>query len=148
MKKIIGVIGSSAPSKEAYQLAFKVGELIADAQAVLVCGGLEGVTEAACKGAKSRGGITVGILPGLDASEANSWVDYPIVTGLGHGRNMLIINTAQALVAISGGPGTLSEIGFGLASGKKVYGLQTWDIEGVIKCDSPEIAVSNALINK
>ncbi len=148
MKKFIGVIGSSEPSKEAYQLAYKVGELIAEANAVLVCGGMKGVTEAACKGAKSKGGTTIGILPGLDASEANLWVDYPIVTGLGHGRNMLIINTAQALVAISGGPGTLSEIGFGLASGKKVYGLQTWDIKGVVSCETPEIAVSNALINK
>jgi uncharacterized protein (TIGR00725 family) len=148
MKQIIGVIGSSKPTKKAYQLAFRVGELIAEAGAVLICGGLDGVMEAACKGAKARGGITIGVLPGDDPTDANFWVDYPIVTGLGHGRNMIIVNSAQALVAISGGYGTLSEIAFGLTSGKKVYGLGSWDIKGIVACDTPEIAVSNALINK
>jgi hypothetical protein len=145
---MIGVIGSSKADKRAYELAFRVGELIAEARAVLVCGGLTGVMEAACKGAKSKEGITVGILPGDSASDANIWVDYAIATGLGHGRNMVIINTAQSLVAISGGYGTLSEVGFALASGKKVYGLGTWDIKGIVICETPEIAVSSALINK
>jgi len=145
---MIGVIGSSKADKRAYELAFRVGELIAEARAVLVCGGLTGVMEAACKGAKSKEGITVGILPGDSASDANIWVDYAIATGLGHGRNMVIINTALSLVAISGGYGTLSEVGFALASGKKVYGLGTWDIKGIVICETPEIAVSSALINK
>jgi uncharacterized protein (TIGR00725 family) len=147
MKKLIGVIGSSATNKSAYELAFRVGELIAEARAVLVCGGLTGVMEAVCKGAKSREGTTIGILPGLYAADANIWVDYPIATGLGHARNMVIINTSQSLVAISSGYGTLSEIAFALASGKKVYGLGTWDIKGIVVCETPEIAVSNALIN-
>ncbi len=148
MNKVIGVIGSSNPSKKAYETAFRVGELIADAKAVLICGGLGGVMEAACKGAKSKGGTTIGILPGLDPAEANVWVDYPIATGLGQGRNTIIINTAQTLVAVSTGYGTLSEIALGLSSNKKIYGLETWDIKGITACESPEVAVSNALINK
>lgn len=145
--KIIGVIGASAIDKQTYDLAFHVGELLADAHAVLICGGLGGVMEAVCKGAKSRGGVTIGILPGHDTSEANFWVDYPIVTGLGAARNMVIVNTAQSLVAIAQGYGTLSEIAFALGAGKKVYGLGTWDIKGVIACETAEIAISNALIN-
>jgi uncharacterized protein (TIGR00725 family) len=148
MNKIIGVIGSSSPTKKAYEQAFRVGELIAESRAVLICGGLGGVMEAACKGAKAKGGTTVGILPGLDSTEANLWVDYPIATGFGHGRNMIIISTAQSLVAVSTGYGTLSEVALSLASGKKVFGLETWDIKGVTACKSPEIAVSNALISK
>jgi uncharacterized protein (TIGR00725 family) len=147
VKKLIGVIGSSVANKATYDLAFRVGELIAEARAVVVCGGLTGVMEAVCKGAKSREGITIGILPGLLPADANLWVDYPIATGLGHGRNMVIVNSAQALVAISSGYGTLSEIAFALASGKRVYGIGTWDIKGVVVCETPEIAVSNALIN-
>ncbi len=147
MKKIIGVIGGSQIDKKTYDLAFRVGELIAEARAIVICGGLSGVMEAACKGAKSKGGTTIGVLPGLETADANFWVDYPIATGLGHGRNMIIVNTAQALVAISFGYGTLSEIAFALGSGKKVYGVGTWDIKGVTVCETPEIAVSNALIN-
>jgi uncharacterized protein (TIGR00725 family) len=147
VKKVIGVIGSSSDDKKTYDLAFHVGELIADSNAVVVCGGLTGVMEAVCKGAKSKGGTTIGILPGLETADANKWVDYPIATGLGHARNMIIINTAQSLIAISSGYGTLSEIAFALSSGKKVYGLGTWDIKGVVICETPEIAVSNALIN-
>ena len=146
--RIIGVIGASVIDKNTYDLAFRVGELIAESAAILICGGLTGVMEAACKGAKTRGGITIGILPGREISEANSWVDYPIATGLGEARNLAIINTANALIAISGAYGTLSEIAFALKAHKKVYGLGTWDIDGVIKCDTPEIAVSNTLINK
>jgi len=147
MKRLIGVIGNSRPDKRNYELAFRVGELIAEAKAVVICGGLSGVMEAVCKGAKAKGGTTIGILPGLETADANMWVDYPIATGLGHGRNMVIVNSAQALIAISSGYGTLSEIAFALSSGKKVYGIGTWDIKGVISCDTPEIAVSNALIN-
>jgi len=146
--KIIGVIGGSVIDKHTYDLAFRTGELIAASNAVVICGGLGGVMEAACKGAKSQGGVTIGILPGHDTSEANFWVDYPIATGLGAARNLVIITTANALVAVDGGYGTLSEIAFALGAGKKVYGLGTWDIKGVTACETPEIAVSNALINK
>jgi len=145
--KIIGVIGGSVVDKKTYDIAFRVGQLIAESQATLICGGMTGVMEAACKGAKAKGGITIGILPGSDPADANLWIDYPIATGLGHARNLIIINTAQSLIAISQGYGTLSEIAFALKSGKKVYGIGTWDIKGITTCDSPEIAVSNALIN-
>ena len=145
--KIIGVIGSSTADKTSYEIAFRVGELISEGRATLICGGLSGVMEAACKGAKSKGGTTIGILPGHEIKDANLWIDFPIATGLGQARNLIIINAAQSLIAISQGYGTLSEIGFALSSGKKVYGLGTWGIKGVIECASPEIAVSNALIN-
>jgi hypothetical protein len=147
VKKLIGVVGSSSVDKRTYELAFRVGELIAEARAVLVCGGLTGVMEAACKGAKAREGTTIGILPGTSVADANIWVDYAIATGLGQGRNLVIVNSAQSLVAISSGYGTLAEIAFALSSGKKVYGLGTWDIKGIVVCETPEIAVSNALIN-
>jgi hypothetical protein len=147
VQKLIGVIGSSKVDKINYDIAFRVGELIAESHAAIICGGLGGVMEAACKGAKSRGGTTIGILPGSDPADANFWVDYPIATGLGQGRNLVIITAAQSLVAISEGYGTLSEIAFALSSGKKVYGIGTWEIKGVVACETPEIAVSNALIN-
>jgi len=101
--------------------------------------------EAACKGAKTAGGVTIGVLPTKETTDANCYVDIPIATGLGHGRNLIIINTALALIAIAGQYGTLSEIGFALQSGKRVFGLNSWDIEGVIKCRNPEEAVSRAL---
>ncbi len=145
MKKIIGVIGGSAVDQTAFETAYEVGRLIAEAGAILICGGLTGVMEAACKGAKEAGGTTIGILPGLYVDDANPYVDIPVATGLGHGRNLVIINTAQAMIAISGRYGTLSEIGFALQSGKPVYGLGTWDIDGVVACASPEEAVLKAL---
>ena len=148
MKKIIGVIGGSAVDQTAFETAYEVGRLIAEAGAILICGGLTGVMEAACKGAKEAGGATIGILPGLYVDDANPYVDIPVATGLGHGRNLVIINTAQAMIAISGRYGTLSEIGFALQSGKPVYGLGTWDIDGVVACASAEEAVSKALENK
>lgn len=101
--------------------------------------------EAACEGARSKGGVTIGILPGYNIADANRFVQYPIATGLAQGRNLVIINTAQALIAISQGYGALSEIAFALASGKPVLGLQTWDITGITPCASPQDAVAKAL---
>lgn len=148
MRKIIGVIGGSAVDQTAFETAYQVGKLIAEADAILICGGLTGVMEAACKGAREAGGTTIGILPNLKIEDANPYVDIPVATGLGHGRNLVIINTAQAMIAISGRYGTLSEIGFALQSGKPVYGLGTWDIDGVVACASPEEAVYKALDGK
>lgn len=148
VKKIIGVIGGSAVDQTAFETAYEVGSLIAESGAILICGGLTGVMEAACKGAKEAGGTTIGILPGLGVDDANPYVDIPVATGLGHGRNLIIINTAQAMIAVSGRYGTLSEIGFALQSGKPVYGLGTWDIDGVVACTSPDEAVSKALENR
>jgi uncharacterized protein (TIGR00725 family) len=144
-KKIIGVIGGSAGDAKAREAAYETGKLIAKSGALLVCGGLSGVMEVACMGAQEAGGTTIGVLKGTSVDDANPYVDIPIATGLGFGRNLVIINTAQALIAISGRYGTLSEIAFALQSGKPVYGLGTWDIEGVVKCDSPDEAVRQAL---
>jgi len=144
-KKIIGVIGGSAGDEKVRKTAYEVGRLIAEAGAMLVCGGLSGVMEAACKGARESGGTTIGILKGQMVDDANPYVDIPIATGLGHGRNLVIINTAGALIAISGRYGTLSEIAFAIQSGKPVFGLGTWDIEGVVYCENPKEAVEKAL---
>ena len=112
---------------------------------MLVCGGLGGVMEAACRGAKEAGGTTVGILPGTDRSDANEFVDVPIATGLGEGRNAILVRSAEVLIAIGGGYGTLSEIALALRRGNRVVGLGTWDIEGVEPAGSPEAAVETVL---
>jgi uncharacterized protein (TIGR00725 family) len=125
---VVGVIGESQfsdPSHEA--LAEQTGRLIAQSGWVLVCGGLTGVMEAACRGAHTAGGLTVGILPGSDRDEANPHVAVAVPTGLGQGRNVVIALMADALIAVGGGFGTLSEIGYALRSGKPVVGLRTWE---------------------
>lgn len=130
--KMIGVIGAGSCNSETYELARKVGVGIAKMRAILVCGGLGGVMEGACRGASEAGGQTVGILPGPDRGHANPHVTIPIVTDLGHARNVLIVRSSDLLVAISGGYGTLSEIGIALKLGKPVIGLSTWpNIRGI-----------------
>lgn len=134
MRKLrIGVIGSSQSSPELYSLAEDVGRLIAEAGAILICGGGTGVMEAASKGAKSAGGTTVGILPGTSENEANQYVDIPIITGMGHGRNIINVRSSDVVIAIGGGYGTLSEIALALRINKPVIGLSTWDfsIQGI-----------------
>jgi uncharacterized protein (TIGR00725 family) len=110
-----------------------------------VCGGLGGVMEAACRGAKDAGGTTVGILPGTDRAAANPFVDVAVATGLGEARNALVVRAADAVIAIGGGYGTLSEIALALKAGKRVVGLETWDVEGVEVADSPAAAVEAVL---
>lgn len=113
--------------------------------ATVVCGGLGGVMEAACRGAKETGATTVGILPGSDRSAANPFVDVAIPTGLGEARNALVVRAADAVIAIGGAYGTLSEIAFALKAGKRVAGIGTWEIDGVERTDSPEGAVEAVL---
>jgi len=145
-KKIrIGVIGGSRPDDRAILSAFRVGQAIGEAGAILVCGGLGGVMEAAASGAKKAGGFTVGILPGTRPGEANPSIDLAIATGMGYSRNSLVALNADILIAISGEYGTLSEIAFGNIYDKKVIGLDTWDVEGVIKAKTPDEAVRMAL---
>jgi uncharacterized protein (TIGR00725 family) len=140
--KMIGVIGAGACSHEIYELARKVGAGIAKTGAVVVCGGLGGVMEGACRGAYEAGGQTVGILPGPDRAEANPYVAIPIVTDLGHARNVLIVRSSDMLVAISGGYGTLSEISIALKLGKPVIGLHTWpNMEGIQYVTTPKEAM-------
>jgi uncharacterized protein (TIGR00725 family) len=149
----IGVVGpgeSARPTDLA--AAEEVGAGLAAAGAVLVCGGLGGVMEAACRGARSRGGTTVGLLPGLDREAANGWVTIAIPTGLGEARNALVVRSADALIAIGGGWGTLSEIALALKTGRPVVGLSTWapardgePVAGIIAAAGPAEAVSVAM---
>jgi uncharacterized protein (TIGR00725 family) len=122
-----------------------VGRGLAAGGAVVVCGGLGGAMEAACRGAKEAGGTTVGLLPGLDRRDANPYVDVTVPTGLGEARNALVVRAADALIAVGGGYGTLSEIGLALRTGKRVVGLATWEIDGIDSVSSPEEAVEAAL---
>jgi uncharacterized protein (TIGR00725 family) len=125
---IVGVIGESQFSDPAHEaLAEETGRLIAQAGYALVCGGLTGVMEAACRGAQRGGGLTIGILPGSKRTDANPHVAVAVPTGLGQMRNVIIVLTADVLIAIGGGFGTLSEIGHALRSGRVVIGLRTWE---------------------
>jgi len=127
-------------------MALEVGRLIAKSGAILVCGGRGGVMEAACQGAVEEKGLTIGILPSENIREANRFVKIPIATGMGISRNLIIVNTAQVLIAIAGQYGTLSEIAFALQSGKSVIGLKSWTtISGVQVVQTPQQAVDLAL---
>ena len=141
----IAVIGGSRPGRQALDTAFEVGRIIARSGAVVVCGGLGGVMEAAARGAREEGGLVVGIVPGNSPADANPWVDIPIATGLGYTRNSLVVMNADAIIAVDGEYGTLSEIAHGLIHGKKVVGLRTWDIRGVTVAETAEEAVRLAL---
>ncbi len=149
MPKQIAVIGAGKGSKEIEKLSEEVGREIAMSGSILICGGLGGVMEAAARGAKEKGGITVGILPGTDESEANEYIDIKIVTAMSHARNAIIARTADALIAVGGGHGTLSEIALGLKSGKRVIALEVneslADVKGVSLAKTPSEAVEMAL---
>jgi uncharacterized protein (TIGR00725 family) len=127
------------------QDAETVGRLLAQRGAYIVCGGRGGVMAAASKGCAQAGGTVVGMLPGDDRSDANQWVSVAIPTGLGELRNGLIVRTADVMIAVGGSYGTLSEVALGLQAGLKVFGLHTWDIDGIAAVDSPEVAVDLAL---
>ena len=141
-KITIGVIGGSTVDEKNRELAYDVGKHIALNDAILVCGGLGGVMEGAAKGCMEYGGNTVGILPGLTKESANPYIKVPVPTGLGDGRNLLIVRASDVLVAISGGYGTLSEIALALKMNKKVIGLQTWNhIQGIRHVSDPLDAI-------
>ncbi|MFV2082217.1 MAG: TIGR00725 family protein [bacterium] len=142
---MIGVIGSGDPSMSNHSDAYDVGRMIAEGGAVLVCGGLSGVMEAASRGAYEIGGTTIGILPGDDRHQANPYISIPIPSGMGVGRNVLIVRSSDTLIALPGGSGTLSEIAISLNIGKPVIDLGRWGIEGTISASDPEGAVKLAL---
>ena len=145
VRKQIGVIGAGACGSEIRALAEMVGREVAKRGAVLLCGGLGGVMEAAAYGAKQEGGITLGILPGTLREEANPWIDIAVLSGMGHARNALIAQSSDALIAVNGEYGTLSEIALGLKMGKPVVVLESkWEIEGAHRAKSPEEAVELA----
>jgi len=139
----IAVIGPADPTREEYEAAQTVGYLIAGNHETVVCGGLFGVMEAACKGAREQGGLTIGIVP--DQGNGNPYLDIIIRSGLGHARNVLVVQSSEAVIAVGGGYGTLSEIAIALKSGRPVFGIKTWEIEGVMKCATPEEAVLMAV---
>lgn len=141
----VAVVGDSEASTAVEVEAEAVGRLLAERGVVVVCGGLGGVMAAACRGAKAAGGVTVGILPGGDRSEANRWVDVAVATGMGEARNAVVVRTADAVVAVSGGYGTLSEIALALRMGRPVVTLGSWDIDGVQEAEDPTDAVEKAL---
>jgi hypothetical protein len=151
-KRLIAVIGGGQCSKEEAKVAEEVGRGLAKHGAILVCGGLSGVMEAACKGASTEDGITIGILPGDNRQTANPYVEIPIVTGIGYARNLTVVKSAQAVIAIGGSYGTLSEIAHALQCGIPVIGLNTWSLSkndqpdsSIILAQNPEDAVSLAL---
>jgi uncharacterized protein (TIGR00725 family) len=141
----VAVVGPGDASAAEQEAAETVGELLARDGAVLVCGGLGGVMAAACRGAASANGLTVGLLPGSERTAANEWVRAAIPTGMGELRNGLVVRAADAVVAIGGAHGTLSEISLALKTGVPVVGLDTWAIDGVEASPSPEAAAARAL---
>lgn len=145
-KVLVGVIGASHASEDVLRLAEDVGRGLARAGAILVCGGLGGVMEAAARGSKAEGGVTIGILPGGVRSDANPYIDIAIPTNMGQARNVIIAQACDSLIAVAGGYGTLSEIAFGLGLGKPVIGLGSWQVDPAIEhASSAEAAVTKAL---
>ncbi len=144
-KVFIAVIGGAQASKRELGLAEEVGRELAKRGAILVCGGLGGVMEAACRGAVSEGGVTIGILPGESRSSANKYVQFPIVTGIGYARNIAVVKSAQAVIAVDGNYGTLSEIGHALQGGIPVIGLGTWSLLRNGKSDNSIILAQTAV---
>jgi uncharacterized protein (TIGR00725 family) len=148
----LAVVGPGEAGIEQLEAAEDVGAAIAEAGAGLVCGGLGGVMEAACRGARSRGGLTLGLLPGLDREAANGWVVVAVPTGLGEARNALVVRAADAVVAIGGGWGTLSEIALAAKTGVPVVGLDTWEpaiggspVDGIARAGEARESVAEAL---
>ncbi len=141
----VAVIGASQATAADLEDAREVGRLLGEAGAVVVCGGRGGVMAAASRGAAEAGGMVVGMLPGDGREDANEWVTVAIPTGLGELRNGLIIRSADAVIAVGGAYGTLSEIALALQAGLSVQGLHSWDIEGVDAVGSPQAAVAAAL---
>ncbi len=141
----VAVVGPGAASGGEIAAAAAVGRGLAHAGAMLVCGGLGGVMAAACRGAAAAGGLTIAILPGSDRSAANEWVRVAIPTGLGEMRNALVVRCADAVVAVGGAYGTLSEIALALKAGVPVVGIGTWPIDGIERVDAAPAAVSRAL---
>jgi uncharacterized protein (TIGR00725 family) len=149
----IAVVGGSEAPEPMIVLAESVGAALALGGAIVICGGLGGVMEAACRGAKSEGGLTVGLLPGREAAAANPWVDIVVATGLGEARNALVVSSASVVIAVGGEYGTLSEIALALRWGTPVIGLGTWSLNradgtldaGIVPLDDPFEAVTTAL---
>lgn len=152
MRRYIGIIGEGVCDKRIGEIAYRAGAAIAKSGATLVCGGMGGVMQFACKGAKDSGGVTIGILPMDDRTGANPYLDYSIPTGMGEARNVVVVRASDAIIAIGGSYGTLSEIAFTLKFGKPIIGIGTWELKDsqgekvpIKIAGDPETAVSTAL---
>ena len=143
-KLFISVIGASKCSAKEARIAEEVGRELAKRGAIVICGGLTGVMEAVCRGAKSEGGLTVGILPSNNRRDANPYVDIPIITGIGYARNSIVAKSGQAAIAIGGKYGTLSEIAYALQDKIPVIGLGTWKLATSKSKDESIIIANNA----
>ncbi len=149
----IGVMGPSICTPRVAELAYQIGRRIASRGGILICGGMGGAMEAAARGAREAGGLTVGILPGPRATDANPYIDIPIVTDLGNARNVINVLSSQAVIAIHGSYGTLSEIALAMKCGIPVVGLETWKMEPpagepaaeIVWSTDPEDAVDTAI---
>jgi uncharacterized protein (TIGR00725 family) len=150
-KPYVGVVGAGLATEAELQLAAGVGRLIAEAGAVLVCGGLGGVMDAAAQACEEAGGMSIGVLPGDDRLAASRHLTMAVATGMGEARNAIVARTADVLVAVGGEYGTLSEIAFALKMGKPVVGLSTWDLareelgDPIVRAETPVEAVTKAL---
>ena len=141
-RRLVAVCGESDPQTSLADLAFELGRGIAQRHAVLICGGLTGVMDHAARGAQAAGGLTVGVLPSEDSDDANPYIDIAIATGLGHARNAILARTADGVIALGGGLGTLSEIALALRNGRPAIGIQTWrfDRDGRTEPELPTAA--------
>ena len=143
----LAVVGAGNAAPEIYEMAVAVGREAAHRGWIVITGGLGGVMEAAAKGAREAGGLTLGILPGGDRSEANPYIQIAVATNIRHARNSIIAHTADALIAVDGEYGTLSEIALGLKLGKPVVGMRvSWNIPGVVQAEHPQEAIEKVLI--
>ena len=139
----VSVIGSGS---EHESRAEEVGRLLAERGCKLVCGGRGEVMAAAARGAKSAGGTTIGILPGTSRADANEWIDHAVATGIGHARNLAVVASGDAVIAVGGRYGTLAEIGFALTLGRRVVILEPgWEVDGALRARTPREAVGLAL---
>jgi len=141
----IAVVGPGEATAGQITSAEAIGRGLAQHGAVLLTGGHSGVMAAACRGAATAGGVSIGILPGTDRSAANEWVSVALATGLGELRNGLIVRAADVVIAVGGAYGTLSEVALALKTGVPVVGLDTWDLDGIEPAGSPQAAVTRAL---
>lgn len=137
----VSVIGGSTITPEEAETAEMVGRLLGERGHTVVCGGLGGVMEAVCRGADAAGGDTIGIVPTEDRTDANDYVDTAIATGIGHARNGLVVLNGDAVIAVDGGPGTLSEIGFSGVFARPIAGVGTYDVDHVETVETPAEAV-------
>lgn len=150
-QRVIAVVGASQCDPQEYEAALELGRLLAEREAIVVCGGRGGVMEGVCRGASEGGGFTVGILPGTQSSEGNAYLSLALPTGMGHARNALVVQAGSAVIAIGGGSGTLSEIALALSYGRTVIGIGTWrgaDAKGrklpLLMAENPQHAVEIA----